>query len=258
METSKFATKTPPHYNLYTLCRSGNHAVIAWILRNVSRAQFQKLRGQTGLFAFCNREEGIFFRNNMNHCQRDLNGFRLPPKDKIQFQLDSWEDCIIPVADGVPRIVVIREFGNLLASRFKKYYGPRDSKGCLGLPKQRYLHTIQELITTWKNHARAVASGNVVGVLYDKWVVDKEYRDGVMERLGGRTNTKDDRTLVADFGGGSSFVGSRRENDASSYLRRWERVKLPQEMVRVALADQELIDLNRQLFGTDLGDELKF
>ena len=77
-----------------------------------------------------------------------------------------------------------------------------------------------------------------------------------MKRLG-YTNSRDNMSHVTDFGGGSSFIGMRVEQDTKRYLRRWDHVKLPSAMKQAILQDKELQELNLKLFGTKLSDDLR-
>ena len=250
--------KTPLNLQLFALCRSGNHAIIEWMLRNVCHHPIENVRGVTGLYVQQSKEDGVYFRNNVNHTVPDQKRWKPPRQYKLM--IESHEDTPIrSIRSGYTAFAIIREFGNLLASRYQKFWA-EDSKRLAHWSREphnrTYLIRIKELIAAWKNHARSIQQKKVIGVLYDRWVVDLAYRNSVME-LFGLHNWADDRSNVSECGDGSSFIGMELENDHSRYLNRWEQVEFPADLKRAVLADKELITLNKELFGTDLEQEMK-
>ena len=247
---------------LYALCRSGNHAIIGWMLRNIIGKDnaLEEHTGHTGVFAQTCPPAGVYFQNNMNHTMRDNRTFRVPRSPRLLLQ--SYEDTVFKnSSDKAPKsIIVLREFGNLLASRFMKYWDNRSKR--LGFwhnqaYNQNYLYTATDIARVWKDHAKKILAGQVTGVLYDKWITDKDHRDQVMRDIG-FDNNRDDKSKIGNYGGGSSFIGMKLEEDLSQYIKRWQRVTFPRKMVQNLLADKELVNLNKKLFGTDLAKELRF
>lgn len=222
---------------IYTMCRSGNHAIIFWILEN--------LGGTNEMIKDCcywNRSNSVYFYNNCNHISYNF-------MNQYNYMLKSYEDMSVhPVTIDNKPIIIIRDFLNLISSRYKKY-GDK-----LGL-NWSYLQDYTKIKNLWKEHAKLIQSNKAIGILYNKWVVDKDYRDKVGEELG-IPNIMDKTDYVSTIGEGSSFNGVALETDKKNYLNRFESISLPEKIKMDLLQDDELIQLNNGLFETDIFSSL--
>ena len=219
------------------MCRSGNHAIIFWLMNN--------LGGYTNKMDGCvywNPDTQVYFYNNCNHIK-----YNFAPHFNIMFK--SFEDIYThdPDMPDHHKIIIIRDFINLVSSRFRKY------KNKLGL-NWSYLQDLEPIIKLWKIQAKECLNNpSVIPILYNSWLTSKDYRDEISERLS-IPNAVDNTSYVSVIGEGSSFCGKKLEQDKGSYLERFKSVDLPQEMKNKILADEELLELNLTLFGIDIKD----
>lgn len=207
---------------IYSLCRSGTHAIIFWIINNLGG--FTK---EANNHIFINEEIGLFYYNNCNHHK-----YYLPKKYKILIR--NYED-ILPKNNT--DIIIIRDFGNLLASRYKKY---GDN---LGLSNE-YITDIYKLIDVWKNMIKS----NNYKIYYDKWLISNEYRNKICNDLG--IINKDKIDYVSAIGNGSSFIGINLEENNEEYLKRYNF--LNDKYKTIIKSDNELIQLNLMYFNNNL------
>lgn len=189
--------------NIYTMCRSGNHAIIFWLIDNICEIK----KSITGC-CYWNDDEGMYFYNNCNHI---LYNFVNPHK----FIIKSYED--ITIDKNLPGlIIIVRDFTNFIASRYKKYGGD------LGL-NNSYLQNYAEIRDLWIELCNTIITNDtVIGIIYNKWLIDKEYRDNIAEKIGIK-NINDNISIVSDIGEGSSFCGIKLEESNTAYLTRFNK-----------------------------------
>jgi hypothetical protein len=112
----------------------------------------------------------------------------------------------------------------------------------------------------WKQHAKHYALkhkdsefNNII--LYNNWVSDKAYRDEIGVNIGA-PNIVDAIDYVSPIGNGSSFIKVQKEQDVEKYTTRYNQFKLPDEIIELILDDQEVLDLNQQIFNININDSL--
>lgn len=240
------------------MARSGNHAIINWILEQLA-----------GCWCFLNCVEPS---TNPFHTARPIAegepGFRttipgfdlaaeragrLSSKDAIVF---SQEDTFLKIALGPAAaavqeaavgsgrrridVLILRDPYNLFASRRRLSY---------------QFVTDRTAVRIWKQHARAFLGESpflvpdAVRIRYNDWVHDRGYRRHVADRLGlSFTDAGIDR--VARSAGGSSFDGTRYEGRATemAVFDRW-RLYAGDPVFR-ALFDLQLAELAERIFGS--------
>lgn len=89
--------------------------------------------------------------------------------------------------------------------------------------------------------------------LYDRWLIDPDYRDQLEQSLG----FKGDPTALlttAKYGPGSSFEGFGEAPDAAKLLRRFESFCGDPLFVELS-RDEEVLNLNQGLFGDTPGSQ---
>ena len=147
----------------------------------------------------------------------------------------SYEDSDFTDQDG--SFVILRDFLNLVCSRYKLYHKQLGyTKNCTG---------IENLIALWKRHSTSKKT-----ILYNQWILSKSYRDEV-GRMIKILNLKDNFEYVSRIGNGSSFGGVKLCR-AEDYLKRYEKIKLPKDIVEFILADEELAHINKDLFDIEI------
>ena len=212
--------------NFFSLCRSGHHAVIFWLINNLGGCE-----EETHLQKYTNIETGLVYYNNIGVYKPTF------PK-KYNWLITNTEDQ--EFISGENNIVIVRDFYNLLASRYKKY------GELLGLREKDYITNLQNLVATWKQHAKVLLAFPEKGISYNFWLKGKSYRDSVASRFG-IPNEVDNINYVPSIGGGSSFVGVQKEKDIESYLHRYKQIELPENIAGEIAADKELEDFNLAL-----------
>ncbi|QUJ76891.1 hypothetical protein KDD17_02190 [Sulfitobacter albidus] len=202
---------------VFGMRRSGNHAIIDWIMRNAPEEA-------TG---------GVFF-NNCKHGRDPLRAYgsldiydadrvkqphvedgdraRIASAGAAPFAVVSYEDRMPQAAgqgqkasngfadaDFAAQVIIYRSFLNWSASLLAKIqknegFGATDRMRIMGLAFATYIQGLD----------RVASPEGVVAICYDDWMVSEGYRAGILEKLG--LPARDlSRGKVQRFGGGSSF-----------------------------------------------------
>lgn len=239
------------------MARSGNHAIIDWILAQLP-----------GRWCFLNCVEPV---TNPFHtvrpidrgdtgCQTNIPGFdlageqagRLSPKETILF---SQEDTFLKIALG-SQATAIQESGIGAGARRIDVLILRDPYN-LFASRRRLAHqyvTDQTAVRIWKQHARAYlgetpyVGPEAVRIRYNDWACDRRYRQRIAQALGLHfTDAGIDR--VARCAGGSSFDGTRYEGRAPEMpvFDRWRRYSDDPAFRR--LFDPQVAEFAERIFG---------
>jgi hypothetical protein len=216
-------------WKIYAPRKSGHHAIVEWILRN--------LGGYTDLVdrnCYVNPSTGVYFYNEV--------GSRL--SEKFNYELRNWENHLPDRFTHPRNIIVMRDYLNLMASILASHsQRPRSSKR-----EDIFLFTTE----LWKKFARFCLEKKpeqkeCVIILYNRWLTDKSYRDniGVEMKI---PNVIDDIGFVPPtIAGVSSFPGQDKK-----YLERFRQFQFLPGEVDVILKDEELRSLNLALFGSGM------
>lgn len=262
-------TKTELNQNEFRvvgISRSGNHAIINWILSQIK-----------GTYCFLNCAEpkynpfesarplslgGKTYETNM--ASFDLESEKRGDFLNKDFLLYSYEDCFLGSLDHKmfkdhreewvgkstlkKNIIILRDPINLFASRLKA-----------NLLQGHYSHgakpiTLLTLKRIYKQHAnqflgRKTYLKNSVGINFNSWTMDKNYRKSITDELG-IPFTDDGFDEVSGVVGGSSFDGMKFSGNANEMKlhNRWEEYKEDEKFID--LFDLELLDLAEEIFGT--------
>lgn len=237
---------------VFGLLRSGNHAVIKWLLRNLPFENTVFLNNCTP-FADPLTHNGEVEVNGVR-CRarmRDI-GHSGPAADAIvgsspAFVLASYERWVPGMAlqgDGrlsqdfeesgfAFEVLVYRSFLNWLASlvmlqRRKVDAGKATTEAARNMIEQQLLRFagVLELL-------RSEKPGALVPVSYDRWFESEDYRAECLSELG--LQLRDNRLgRVSPYGGGSSFEKVRRAEDLATGSR-WQTM-MPDPEYRAWLA----------------------
>jgi hypothetical protein len=234
------------------MSRSGNHAIIEWVL--------SQTRGRT-CFLNCAEPGTNPFRSSRplsesEGCYRASYPEFQPEREaagdltRKDWLVHSYEDVVLPelAGAGLERsvgsssrrldLLILRDPFNLFASRLASGVGvaPRAT------PR------------VWCGHAREFLgetrylSGIRLMVSYNRWAMSPTYRRELAERLG---LYFDDRAAaaVSSCAGGSSFDGTLHDGRAHgmAVLDRWRLLK--GDPVYRAMLTPEVLDLARRIFG---------
>lgn len=197
--------KTDLLIRFFGIRRSGNHAVIYWLL---------------------NHEKDSFFFNDCNiplDVQCMLRRLRYPLPFEQKMTIVSWENKTIQAplyiknmeATQQKTALIMRDPFNWLASYMKKKWGVNNQLLTL------YMEYLREF-TGETNHLK-----DKVCVNYNQWFVDREYRKSITKQLGFNELIDTYLDYVPKEGGGSSFDRFKYRNAARKMdvLNRWQTFK---------------------------------
>ena len=238
---------------VYGMRRSGNHALIDWMMRNAE--------GGAGLFLNNCRPAGdplksargvsLFQDGKEVDCKTTRIKLRTAGPDPLV--LVSHEDAM-PPTDRVALfeapercIIIYRSFLHWAASLLRKIQG---NPGYGPLERTRVM---MQAMRTYNEMLGRVQDSDVIAVCYDDWVQDETYRATTLDRLGlpGR-----DLSLghVQRYGGGSSFQG--REATAAELATTERSVQMAadleyQILLWMAARDLDFMLRLAEIFPTD-------
>ncbi len=208
---------------VYSLCRSGHHAISFWLAKNIVPAAAVDLvydSGSTTVKLMDNTREHV---------------------------LDIQENDHLKIGDQ-PAIIIIRDPFNNYASYLKLCDNPNFTTLSF-FPFLQY----------WKEYAREAVGEtnflkNKVVISYNDWVDSQDYRKDVVAEIGKKfgIETKFDdslKTNMTKFGGGSSFDGLMFIKDADK-MKVHERFKFYESSARyrAAVDTQEIRELSDKIF----------
>jgi len=241
--------------------RTGQHAVINWILRN------------------CGRENTVFLnsctmrRSAMRTCgQSELNG-RLSgkgyPLKRVMsgylarkthpFVLVSYEAGFeegaltpnFPDADFDHEVLITRSFVNWLPSfiRLMRLMNPNSAPEALDISNGIVFEMMR-----YKAHLLAAHTSQHVVICFDKWATSGAYRSEKLNVLG-LTEVDAGLGLVQKYGGGSSFSALEMPAEALALTTRWQTMAddpYALHFLNIAMADTAFIDLLKTHYPADI------
>jgi hypothetical protein len=252
-----------PHVNeteirVVGMSRSGNHAIINWILAQApgrtcflncaepgcnpfrsARPRMPQLPGWRALYKGfeieAEREGRLSRKDLLVHSYEDtfLGPFRKPENE---VRHDGW---VGPSARRID-LLILRDARNLFASRLASGFGWLEDEIVVRIWAQQ----ARELLGLRRNLRQ-----ERLMVSYNDWVVSADYRRCVAEALGLEF---DDRAAhkVPAAAGGSSFDGTAYDGHAEQMpvLRRWHRFVGDQRIHR--MLSPEVLELSDRIFGS--------
>lgn len=255
MTPKRIDTSVDLAIRIFGMQRSGNHAIIAWLQRNLPAEDtifFNDCEFGHPLTSFNTVDMG---GQIMTHRIRKVK--RIP---KLQTVLDQAARCpnhlisyenkqvehrqaltdeyLTPGYASAPPfkdIVITRSFLNWLASFYKLKQRTR--------PK--WLNDLNSVhIPAYMKHLIAAENDDVVSVVYDQWATDEVYREGVLAELG-IERIDNGIGAMATYGRGSSFEGAKADPQSVAAEDRWRQLMdEPRfvDAVRVAFTDEVFRD----------------
>lgn len=253
-------------FRIVGLSRSGNHAIINWIINQLN-----------GSYCFLNcvepkhnpffvarpfNSDGHFFENNIPGF--NINAEKAGIFSKKDFLLYNYEDCFLGMLNHQyflenrtkwlgkslvkKDILILRDAFNLFASRIKAdlILGHQTHHGVNPIStfalKRIYKQHAKEFLSQKKNLKDKVL------INYNQWCADSEYRRGIAEKLG-LSFSDEGLEEVMNCAGGSSFDGTRFSGNAGkmNLNNRWK--EYAPEDYYWEFFDEEIVELNRKIFG---------
>ena len=215
-------TAAPILLRVHGMRRSGNHAVIDWLRRN--------LPGETVFLNDCAAGDPYASFQAMETPRGDRHGpgfrdTRWYPQfeaGRARFNhIVSYEDAVPgPAPEGWPgtwrTVVVHRGFLGWLASYYTLVVRRQG-----GTPWG--VSSLGEIGPCIRTYAALLAAPADASVSLERWAASPVYRRGVLDAL--RLAPRDDRTGVqTDYGGGSSFQPGEAAPTAAELAARWRRL----------------------------------
>ena len=246
-------------YRVIGMSRSGNHAIIDWILSQASgRACFLNCAEPQSNPLITARPLDSGRRIVANYPEFDVEAELRGEFTDKHLLLVSHEDCFLgTVAKGAYEakhdafvgpslerrdILILRDPFNLFASRMRGEFGRVSTTTALRIWKQ---HAREYLgVKRYLKHPRILIN-------YNQWASRKTYRREIAEQLGLKFTDASSEKVPAT-GNGSSFDGRRYDGRATRMriLERWKH--FIDSEAYAALFDQEVHTLSQRIFG-DIG-----
>ena len=209
-------------YAFYGLRRSGNHAILEWLIQNLGGPRNRNVIKETRIIQ-CGRAVYINEANTYpSHDAVNLDYYFC--KNTFENVIVSYED--VPTnytlfnTENTQQIVILRDIFNLFASRHKrakKFPGNEHMQN-------NVMRIDEKAIEVWKQHANSDA----LIIIFERWIESKEYRDSICKQLG--IPNHDITDTVTEFGDGSSFTGQKRPT-IEELKSRSKMVDLPQKVI---------------------------
>lgn len=223
------------YFNINSLRRSGHHAFIYWLVDNYFNQQTSipnaKISFVKNDFVYINEAEfGTAnthkFLNNQSHRINTLITSTETTKESIELIPSELEKkCNIT---DYKHIVVIRDFYNCFASQINVNKRLWEKEG--GYPNLMY--------NNYKSHLNAVLNNKIYGVVYDKWVLGKDYCNQVSLDLLGKENKFNP---IEGKGTISSFDNQTKQ--LNKLLHRYKDFEYPEWFIKKAINDSELNEM---------------
>jgi len=229
---------TPDSIQVLGMRRSGNHAIISWILSNFTGdvCHYNNiLIEKDGLFV---EDEQIFSKTyNSSGLSCKLYSYEDYSFDKVLPYLNQSDN----------KVLVLRDPFNVFASRIKRARKIDDIADIFGVL------TTRTVLETWKQHAKEFLGRtqhlgkNLIKINFNKWWESIDYRKENADCFGD-TNSVEIPSL-SKFSNGSSFDGEFYKHNPTEMdlMNRWKEFENDEEFI--TLFDSETIDLSLEIFG---------
>lgn len=213
--------------------RSGNHAIIFWMLQNLSNLDNFKVKQYVDESSYINHceiistDEFLYFNNvNLRRCD-DVH--KTLSRERRKWIIISYEDCHVNYGITLPyefenryKFSIVRDVRNLVASRLKRLEINKNNENHI-IPNS-YMIIFKGFFQYYISHKNWKTP-----IFYDKWLVDKNYRDSICDIV--KVPNVDKTNYVSPFGNGSSFVGVQLDKP-ENLLNRKDSFKIPEPILK--------------------------
>ncbi len=253
------------------LMRSGNHAIIEWIMqqhaghavcflnnilhgdhdpyKNFRQIVIQNISETIEVEALRNLEKRLLIYSYEDRAELEIENADFF-HSVFQPSFEAKRSHYLKESEHFFNIFIIRDPFNCLASRIKLIR----TRGSLGGTSDLRL-----IVHDWEMLARVAIQlithprDNNIVISYNRWVTDIDYRKQLSVRLfGAFCDSSMDR--MSTFGGGSSFLPSNSQNEplvSTADLKvfdRWQLFKSDPDFLQ-AIADPTILELSEKIFG---------
>tara|TARA_R110000824_G_scaffold388092_1_gene583539 strand:- start:97 stop:978 length:882 start_codon:yes stop_codon:yes gene_type:complete len=223
---SDSATRT--FVRFFGIRRSGNHALQNWLIPKFNGSVFYKNNANVTkkvTHETCNDLNCFHPKHNYTNISKghrdssDLIFLGYEDKELTKtLALPPNEENIYGEFEKYLDIFVVRNPYNLFCSKAKHYDSGTAVRHDLCVHKRKHFNILTYL---WKDMGERLVNPQPgeIGIYYDKWHVDQNYRKEICEKMGVPFNDKG-KHLVSNNGGGSSFDGLKKHPDEMNLLNR--------------------------------------
>ncbi len=241
--------------------RTGQHAVINWILRNSGREDTVFINSCTmrrSAIRTCGQSEiNGKFSGKAHRLKRAMEAYLTPEKRPlvlISYEAGYHEGELTPNFPDVDfdhEVLVTRSFVNWLPSfiRLMRLMNPKSDLKALDISNGIVFEMMR-----YKEHLLAAQTSKHVVVCFDKWASSQGYRRTKLAELG----LKEVDTGLGDvqrYGGGSSFSAFEMPAGELALTARWQTMATDPyalEFVRIATADTAFMQVLAALYPDDI------
>jgi len=230
-------------YEFYGLRRSGNHAIIAWLMKNLDGEDnsIETVLGKNNKKGFFVKRCGdvyhindvgtLWVTSNPSYVSGLVSGYISLGAKAIIFSYEDYEPqaslaltfpALFPFLENALKIALFRDLPNVMASRYKKIEGIKAKQN--EPDAWRLLDININKINSWIYCAIEEQS---IKIKYEDWLTSKEYRDNFCKNL--NIPNLDYTNHMSSAGGGSSFTGIKSIPNSKDLLNRWKDVNIPEE-----------------------------
>jgi len=226
--------------SVYGLRRSGNHAFVEWLNKNLGGSRLQSKISSMFLHS-----GNSCYLNSVTEYE-DSSIFEVNYKFAV-FNFPSvivtHEDCLSSyetrLTKGFPKIVVVRDILNVVASRYKLLMKCDPDKVESG-----NLCSINEnIFQIWMENVLSMNKQCMV-VKFEEWLASRQYRDAISAKL--KAKNLDVMGQMSFHGGGSSFGNLSSTPSLTDLNNRWKQVDIPSKFIR-RIESQDIKSLRKQL-----------
>lgn len=264
-------------YKFFGLQRSGNHAVINWLVgldqqgfiffNNVDwkkpiSESVSAVSLPPGIKAYASRESKksppVIKHEYINNLSLIEGGKLLFSYENMNMSsyVDKRINRNIVASFGSPisktNILIVRNIFNMLPSAARMVRRQQAQKR---RSDEWFVEVMRKRVEMWKSYAflaveaSSFSRGEFIPILFDKWVVDKSYRDSLAEVFG-LLNKDKNIDFVSDAGNGSSFSGIKGV-EQKGVVNRWVDGDDVNALTGLLKKNLDAVDLNVKLFGKE-------
>jgi hypothetical protein len=240
---------------VHGLKRSGNHAIIHWLLEQEPMPFFNNVIPISPILAGrASPPSPVPFQEWARHHETPEQPYaNLLQCRSIMLSLEDHELSVTPIRAGwraLRHVIVLRDARNLFASRIRKAAAATD----LAAYPRTFGPIMTRAVNLWISHAKealreTTTLRNCNAIYFNAWFSSIEYRRRVCEMLGIEF-TDQGFAKVAEEGGGSSFDGVRHagQNQDLQVLKRQEMLSDDEKAVLERVLDSPEVErLSRRL-----------
>jgi len=227
-----------PNYAIYGLRRSGNHAILEWMIKNFNQKDERHIIKHrlitSGNSCYLNAINEYIKTRNFHI---DFNFAKITYKNLLVSYEDVPETYVSKYTRGFNKIVILRDILNVVASRYKRIMDSDPESNIYKLMK-----IDENLFKCWISHASAFKK-NASIIKFEDWISSKEQRDEIAKSVG--CKNIDCISTIPFHGGGSSFSKMEKMPSSKDLLNRSDQVKLPNKILE-RINKSDILNLRKE------------